>query len=120
MVLVQILLHGLLHGTPALGIFIGLCLISIGPHLIGQVVHLYLMFQTYIQERLWMLLPQVTVSSPEIQNQLRTLANHLEVYTALTVVQTDAVRQELDAIQTSIDKGYRKVHKAVHATNTVF
>ena len=33
---------------------------------------------------------------------------------------TDAVRQELDTIQTSIDKGYKKVHEAVHATNTVF
>ena len=120
MVLVQILLHRLLYGTPALGILIGICLISIGPRLIGQTIHIYLMFQTYVQEQLWALLPQVTVRSLEIQNQLRTLANSLDIYTALTVIQADSVKQELEAVQTSINKGYKKVHEAVRATNTVF
>jgi hypothetical protein len=78
------------------------------------------MFQTYVQEWLWALLPQVTISSPEVWNQLRALANNFEVYTALMVIQEDVVKQELEAVQTSIDKGYKKVHKAVHATNTVF
>ena len=78
------------------------------------------MFWTYIQEWLWALLPQVTVRSLEIQNQLRAFANNLDIYTALTVIQADSVKQELEAVWTSIDKGYKKVHKAVHATNTMF
>ena len=77
------------------------------------------MFWTYIQEQLQALLPQVTVSSPEIQNQLRALTNNLEVYTALMVVQMNMFRQELDTIWISINKGYKKVHKAVHASNTM-